>query len=295
MKIAIGVSKAAALVALAMPAAMLAQYTGISHPDETPISSSPEVPQQPVYKALPAPTPALKPNPRISTDTAVIAVPLDASPEDKRTAEPMPNESGVAIADPDAGIVTRVPGPANQLPIGTLVKVRLANAINTVTTVNGAKFSAELIEPVERDGRVLLPVGSTLEGYVTEIHGGKRISGAASIHLRTTRVTLPDGTSYRLQGQVIDTNLVREVKVDREGTILRRDHAAKTAAVMAVPVASGAAAGAMIAGVPGAVVGAGVGAGVSTVVWLKQDRQADLPVNTKITFSLTEPLRVGGE
>jgi hypothetical protein len=46
--------------------------------------------------------------------------------------------------------------------------------------------------------------------------------------------------------------------------------------------------------VPGAVIGAGVGAGVSTVVWLKQDRQTELPVDTRITFSLIEPLTVGG-
>ena len=48
------------------------------------------------------------------------------------------------------------------------------------------------------------------------------------------------------------------------------------------------AAGAMIGGVPGAVIGAGVGAGVSTVVWLKQDRQADLPKDLGVVFSLTE-------
>jgi hypothetical protein len=48
----------------------------------------------------------------------------------------------------------------------------------------------------------------------------------------------------------------------------------------------------MIGGVPGALIGAGVGAGVSTVVWLKQDREAQLPKDLQVVFSLTEPMIV---
>ena len=50
--------------------------------------------------------------------------------------------------------------------------------------------------------------------------------------------------------------------------------------------------GAMIGGAPGALIGAGVGAGVSTIVWLKQDRQAVLPKDLGLIFSLTEPMSV---
>ena len=38
------------------------------------------------------------------------------------------------------------------------------------------------------------------------------------------------------------------------------------------------------------IVGAGIGAGVSTVIWLKQDRQATLPKDVKLVFSLTVPM-----
>jgi hypothetical protein len=48
----------------------------------------------------------------------------------------------------------------------------------------------------------------------------------------------------------------------------------------------------MMGGVPGALIGAGVGAGVGTVVWLKQDRQAELNKNLGVVFSLTEPMSV---
>ena len=40
----------------------------------------------------------------------------------------------------------------------------------------------------------------------------------------------------------------------------------------------------------GAIVGASLGAGVSTVIWLKQDRQATLPKDVTLVFSLTTPM-----
>jgi hypothetical protein len=313
MKIAVKVGKAAATLALAFPVAATAQYTGQSHPDQTPITNNIETPLPPV-SATPAQEPSLKPRPGIPMDAAEPAPAATPVPTFKvigpAVAVEVPNSA--PTADPDAGIVTRVPapvpeaeldkgivtrlpGPSNQLPAGTIFKARLGQQISTTSTASGTLFSAVTIAPVERDGRILLPAGSKVSGIVSDVHGGKRISGAASIHLRTMWITLPDGTRYDLRGQVIDTSLYKEVKVDHEGTIVRRDHAAKTASTMALATGSGAAAGAIIAGVPGALVGAGVGAGVSTVVWLKQDRQTALPAETTLTFSLTQPLTFGGE
>jgi hypothetical protein len=307
MNIAVRVGTVTAALALALPLAATAQYTGQSHPDQTPITSSPEVPLPPPA-ATPAQETSLKPRPGIPMDAAqpanaptfnVIGPPVAVNPDGTPVADPDAGivtrvPAPVSEADLDAGIVTRVPGPANQLPVGTMFKARLGEEISTISTTSGTLFTAVTVEPVLRDGRVLLPTGSKVSGIITEIHGGKRISGSASIHLRTMWITLPDGTRYDLRGQVIDTSLYKEVKVDHEGTIVGRDHTAKTAGTLALTTGSGAAAGAVIGGVPGALIGAGVGAGVSTVVWLKQDRQTSLPAETTLTFSLTQPLTVGG-
>ena len=305
---------AAAALALALPAA--AQYTGQSRPDPAPITNSPEPQTAYAPGAIQAPPPPqLKPRPGIPMDepptTApttfkVIGPPVEvkvpgqpsgaAFDPDANIVTSYPNSTTMAGTheDLDAGIVTRLPGPSNQLPVGTLFKARLSEEISTTATATGTLFTALTTEPVERDGRVLLPAGSKVSGIVTDVHGGKRASGPASIHLRTLWVTLPDGTRYDLRGQVIDTSMYREVRVDHEGTILGKDHAGKTAATVALTTGSGAAAGAVIAGPPGALIGAAAGAGISTVVWLKQDRQASLPAETTITFSLTQPLTVGG-
>ena len=201
-------------------------------------------------------------------------------------------EGSASQADPDAGIVTHVPWRADEVPDGALLKVRLRESISTETTRPGSKFSAEVAEPVIGEGRVYIPAGSVLEGRVTWAHSGSRISGGAAIHLETRTVTLPDGTQYPLHARVIDTNSWGNTKVDREGTITRKEHTKGTLATVGLATGGGAAAGAMIGGVPGAVIGAGVGAGVSAVVWLKQDRQAVLPKDLGLVFSLTAPMTV---
>ena len=192
----------------------------------------------------------------------------------------------------DAGIVTRVPSRPGEVPDGTLVKVKLREELSTLTTKPGTSFSAEVSEPVLRDGQVVVPVGALLEGRVTFVREGKRVGAAAAIHLEARTVTLPDGSRYMLRARVIDTDSWDDTKVDGEGTILRKDHPKAMDAMTSLSTVGGMAAGAAMGGVPGAVIGAGLGAGVSATVWARQDRQADLPVDLRIVFCLTEPMRV---
>lgn len=322
-------------LALALPAAAAtAQYTGTSHPDQTPaqvpvVTSTDGVSQPVVYvpmtpaaasasSMMPAPAPAaeLKLRPETESDAAPAALsspappqvredmdarivgdePISAHPAVFTTSETLATPPGQrALPDIDAGVVTRIDGPPNRLPEGTLVKTRLLQSVSTKSTVEGSAWRAEVLEPLMRDGRVLIPAGSMLKGRVTEVYGGKRISGGAAIHLQTISIELPDGTTRGLEAQVIDTSLYHDTKVDHEGTIVRRDRKAEDTAVLGLTAGSGAAAGALIAGVPGALVGAGIGAGVTGVLWLRQDRQAELPRGAEVTFELTRSLSVGQE
>jgi hypothetical protein len=194
------------------------------------------------------------------------------------------------VANPeDAMIVTSVPERAGELREGTLLKTKMISTLSTESTVTGSRFTAEVTEPIERNGKVIIPVGSILDGRVTEVHGGKRITGGALLHLETSNVTLPDGTHYIVHAQVIDTGN-SDFKVTDEGTLKKKDHAKETLAVMGGVTGAGAATGAVLGGGVGAAVGAGIGAGVSTVIWLKQDRQATLPKDVKLVFSLTMPM-----
>jgi hypothetical protein len=271
----------AALVLAAAP--VFAQTSGVSRPDAAPITSDDVAPAPKPLTPRPS---AAVPTPAPSAEVYGPYVPYTG-----------PKVAGASAATPvvpvenpeDAMIVTSVPERAGELREGTLLRTKMISTLSTESTVTGSRFTAAVTEPIERNGRVIIPVGSILEGRVTEVHGGKRITGGAMLHLETSNVTLPDGTHYIVHAQVIDTGK-SEFKVTDEGTLKKKDHAKETLAVMGGVTGAGAATGAVIGGGVGALVGASLGAGVSTVIWLKQDRQATLPKDVQLVFSLTAPM-----
>ncbi len=288
---------AAAFLLVAAP--VFAQYSGVSTPDAKAITADDAAPAlkqrvkpaagTPIAPAIAAPAPAA---------VAPTAIPAQPAP----TAETVygayvpytgPKVAGPATAaianDPDAMVVTSVPEREGELREGTLLKTAVMQTLSTKTTAEGTLFTAQLMESVEQMGRVVLPVGSILEGRVTEVHGGRRITGAAALHLETTEITLPDGTRYLVHAQVVNAG-DGEFKVTNEGTLKRKDHTKETLAVVGGVTGAGAVTGAVVGGGVGALVGAGIGAGVSTVLWLKQDRQAELAKDIPLTFCLTVPM-----
>ena len=304
MKMSLAGAAMLAVMAVGATGQAIGQTTGVSHPKAMSITPGVDEVQQPVavYVAPTATKPSAALKMRSSEVTPMPAAEISA--RETRSAQRGGDVDGMIVGDDvsglvraeaDENIVTRIEGPSNQLPVGTMVKVRMAHTLSTKGTLEGADFTAELMEPVLRDGRVLLPSGSTLNGRVTDVHGGRRTTGPASIHLQPMGITLPDGTKYKMFGQVIDTSVYKRVKVDEEGTVVGKDHGAGTMAVLGLATGSGAAAGAMLAGWPGALIGGAVGAGIGTAVWLKGDRQTELPAGTKVVFSLTSPLTVGME
>jgi hypothetical protein len=274
----------AALVLAAVPTLAQKSMTGVSNPEPATISTTGD------NAATPQLTPRVKPSAGTpaaapaSTGAVVYGpyVPYGGAATGSST-------KLVSTDDQDAMIVTSVPEREGELREGTLLKTQIMQNLSTKTTLEGTRFTAQLTEAIERNGRVIIPVGSMLEGRVTEVHGGRRISGAAALHLETQDITLPDGTHYVVHAQLIDTGK-SEFKVTGEGTLKRKDHAKETLAVMSLTTGSGATAGALIGGGFGALVGAGIGAGVSTVIWLKEDRQATLPKDVALVFSLTTPM-----
>ena len=273
----------AVLVLASAPA--FAQMTGVSHPDPTVITSD---------EATPAPRPlTAKPSAAVPTTTAPAPtevygayVPYTGA---KAAGAPVMTHAMPVENPEDAMIVVDVPEREGELREGTLLRTRIQDTLSTSTTLRGTRFTAEVTEPVVRSGRVIIPVGSMLNGQVTEVRGGRPITGAALLHLETRDVTLPDGTHYIVHAQLVDTGR-SDFNVTDEGTLKKKAHAKETLAVFGGVTGASAVTGAVIGGGVGAAVGAGIGAGVSTVLWLKQDRQATLPKDVALVFSLTTPM-----
>ena len=278
-----------------LPAAH-AQMVGTSHPEQLDDTITASQADTPHY---------VKPSPAVryaDPGTAPIASPGAALPSGDMAQPPsasdhyqpessMLRRTPSPAFDPDANIVTSAPATRpGELGEGTLLRARLQTPLSTSESQVGNTFLAELVQPVTDHGVVLLPVGSQIKGRVSEVHGGRRIGGPASIRLQPDTITLPDGTVHRLYAQIVDLDNFEESHVNSEGTIVGSEHPKATLAALGLTTGSATVAGAMIGGGVGAVVGAGIGAGAGTIWWLKRDLQQQLPIGTGLVFSLNESL-----
>jgi hypothetical protein len=289
----IQIAAAAALVFGSVAAQ--AQMTGVSHPDPAVVTTNDD------STATPAPAAGDATGRRPLTAKPSAATPATTAPASSEgygtfvpytgplLKAPVSAKATEIIDNPDGQIVTSVPEREGELREGTLLRVVMKEEISTATTMPGTKFTAEVVEPVSKNGRVIIPAGAILDGQVTEVRSGRRVMGGAALHLEPRNISLPDGTHYVIHAQLTDTGR-SDFHVDYEGTLTQRDHAKKTLAVMSLTTGSGAVAGAMIGGGVGAAVGAGVGAGISTFMWLKSDRQATLDKDSRLVFILTTPM-----
>ena len=283
----------------------VAQETGVSHPDEAVIEASGDAApgeMAPVAVAKPA---EAKPSAAVPTANAGAEgeraaygayVPYVGPKTGARSDAAMPATATMTDDEADGAVVTTVTDRPGELREGTLLQARIRERLSTAGTARetateeGSAFTAELVTPVEKDGRVVLPIGTLVQGRVTSVHGGRRISGKAELHLEARSLLLPNGTRYVAHMQLIDTDQLNHTKIDSEGSLVRRDHPKETMATLGLAAGGGAAAGGVFGGPVGAGVGAGLGAGVGTVIWLKQDRQEVVPAHSLLVFSLSKAM-----
>ena len=102
--------------------------------------------------------------------------------------------------------------PAAVLPAGAHLEVRLDAATGSRISHPGDRVESRIIAPVVDDGRLLLPVGSTISGKVESVDrlglGLKHYT--ASLQYRFESVRMPDGREFPI------TTVLREVETARE-------------------------------------------------------------------------------
>jgi hypothetical protein len=107
-----------------------------------------------------------------------------------------------------------------EIPAGTILEIRLEQPIYSHSTEDGTKIRCLLIAPVKKDGKIVLPIGASLEGTVVSIHGvGLGVKHeTAEIDFTLDRLLLSDGTELPIKGRITQVENARE-KVDPDGTI----------------------------------------------------------------------------
>ena len=166
-------------------------------------------------------------------------------------------------------LLLALPLLAEQTPLtvvaGARLRVQFDSEVGTATSRVGDGVEVRLIKPVEAEGHEALPVGTVLNGRVLAVQKGEKHSRSyPMIRLGFTRLTLPDGQSFPMNGSLADLGVSQYV--DSEG-------AASTQPVtkgeeVAVPVttgATGAGIGAIAGGGKGAAEGAAIGGAIGVL------------------------------
>ena len=164
------------------------------------------------------------------------------------------------------------------LPSGTPLALELRSAIASDASHVEDSVRARLRKPLTADGRTILPAGTQVVGYVTDVERPGRVSGRAKIAMRFT-VVRHDGEEYDMRTKAIE----REAESTK----------GKDAAKVGIGAGAGAAVGAVLGGGSGAATGAAIGAAAGTgSVLATKGEDVRLDVGTLLDTQLTAPLRI---
>ncbi|HEX8985996.1 MAG TPA: hypothetical protein VF767_11200, partial [Bryobacteraceae bacterium] len=193
-----------------------------------------------------------------------------------------------AKVDPQPPAITPDPVPAPPPPrephkatiaAGTVITVRLGETISSSKNHPGDSFTATLDQPLVVDGFAIAERGARVQGKVIDAQQAGRVRGVSQLGLQLTRLHTADGQDISLSTE----------KFAKEGPTSKGEDVKK----VGIGAALGAAIGAIAGGGKGAAIGAGVGgaAGAGTVA-ATRGKEVELPVETRLTFRIQEPITV---
>jgi hypothetical protein len=79
------------------------------------------------------------------------------------------------------------------IPAGTVLRVRFDETLSSASSQSGDPFTATVVEPVRINGRIEIPVGSTIAGRVADVKPAKRFGGRAQMNLEFSSLKLVSG------------------------------------------------------------------------------------------------------
>jgi YMGG-like Gly-zipper len=171
------------------------------------------------------------------------------------------------------------------IPDGTQLVAVLNSDLSTQTAREGDRFTLTVRSPGQYDG-------ATIEGYVSTINRGGRVTGRSEMTLDFDTIRMRDGRSYRFAGimETVRTPNGEVVRVDNEGAVRDSDQTKTTVTRTAIGTAVGAIIGAIAGGGKGAAIGAVIGAGAGAgSVYVQGRNDLDLTSGTEITLRATGP------
>jgi hypothetical protein len=147
-----------------------------------------------------------------------------------------------------------------DVPVGTEMDVRLQTPLDSGTAQIEDRFEATTLVDLTKNGRVLVPAGSTVRGLVTGVHKAGRLERKGSLTVTFDRITVR-GRSYPMRATVTEA-------LESEGL---KGEIGKIGAGAGV----GAVLGGILGGLKGAIAGILIGAGGTIAATEGEDVELD--------------------
>ena len=166
------------------------------------------------------------------------------------------------------------------VPAGTVIAVRLQNAVSSATANPGDKFDAVLDEPLVVKGETVAPRGAAVTGRVVEAKSSGRLHSSGYL-----RLTL---ASVEVSGKSVP---VQTSSLFAKGA----NHNKRNAALIGGGAGAGALIGGLAGGGKGALIGGLVGAGAGTGgAYATGKKDVAFGAERRLSFRLTQPLTTRG-
>ena len=171
------------------------------------------------------------------------------------------------------------PAPTTAtIPAGTIVTVRLGEALGSKISQPGQAFSATLTNAVQVDGNTVIPAGATASGVVVDAKPLGRFKGGASLQVKLTSINVNGADA------AVETSSVMRTATGK---------GKRTGAMIGGGAGLGAIVGAIAGGGKGAAIGALAGAGAGTAgTAFTGNKDIVLPAESALSFKLEQSLTV---
>ena len=169
---------------------------------------------------------------------------------------------------------------AAEIPKDTHVLLKMVNSISTRTVQEGAQVYMRTASPISDGSKIIVPVGSYVQGTVLVAKRSGKVSGRAQLAIRLEVLTLPGGKMLKFSPHVsaVDDGESTQKVVNNEGKIEQGSTIGKDAERIAILAGSGAGIGGVAdrswtgAGIGGA---AGGAVGIATAL-LTRGKEVEL-------------------
>jgi hypothetical protein len=222
---------------------------------------------------------------------AAPAISANSQPANTPLPQPPPGVQDNAGTGSNNGAV----GSGGEVPANTELRATLDTPLSTKTSKPGDRFTATVSQPVSGGVGVVVPVGSRVEGEVSETDQTKSatvLHGKETLNLRFRDIVLPNGQTVPLVSSLVSVNSTNGKTTQRAENQVESGSRGKT-----VTTDSGLDSGAGVPASPsfgGPLKGLAIGnlSGGGYVLATTSKQQVTLPAQTGMVIRLDQPLKV---